>query len=85
MSTSEPIVGFSKVVFSYGHNEVLHKISFQLNRGEVIGLLGPNGAGKTTTLKVIAGLRPSRNGHRCRGRLLPHPQFLAQPKFLDAL
>ena len=56
MSVLEPIVAFTNVVFSYGRGEVLHSISFELNRGEVIGLLGPNGAVKTTTLKIIAGL-----------------------------
>jgi ABC-2 type transport system ATP-binding protein len=51
-----PVVEFSKVVFSYDRGEVLHEISFQLSRAEVVGLLGPNGAGKTTTLKIIAGI-----------------------------
>lgn len=31
-------------------------ISFQVNKGEIVGLLGPNGAGKTTTIKMICGL-----------------------------
>jgi ABC-2 type transport system ATP-binding protein len=51
-----PIVNFDKVVFCYDRAEVLHGVSFTLNKGEIVGLLGPNGAGKTTTLKIIAGI-----------------------------
>ncbi len=36
--------------------EVLHGVSFQACRGEVLGFLGPNGAGKSTTIKIILGL-----------------------------
>lgn len=47
-------------------------LSFQVERGQVLGLLGPNGAGKTTTLRMLMGLiRPSEGeilvfGHRIR-------------------
>ncbi|HLS35797.1 MAG TPA: ABC transporter ATP-binding protein [Bacillota bacterium] len=36
--------------------KAVHNISFDIQKGEIIGLLGPNGAGKTTTIKMICGL-----------------------------
>src|SRR5690606_27654129 len=35
---------------------VLDDLSFQVERGQVLGLLGPNGAGKTTTMRMLMGL-----------------------------
>ena len=42
---------------SYGTNQVLKKISFQVKKGEIFALLGINGAGKTTALECIEGIR----------------------------
>ena len=46
---------------SYGDEEALRGISFEIEEGEVFGLLGPNGAGKTTTVEILEGYR-SRDG-----------------------
>ncbi|WP_417409189.1 ABC transporter ATP-binding protein [Hoeflea sp.] len=40
---------------SFGAVRVLHDVSFDVNRGEVLGILGPNGAGKTTLFNMISG------------------------------
>jgi iron complex transport system ATP-binding protein len=38
---------------------VLHDVSFDVDRGTIVGVLGPNGSGKTTLVRIIAGmLRP---------------------------
>jgi len=39
----------------YGEQQVLDQISFEINKGEIVGLLGPNGAGKSTIMKIITG------------------------------
>ena len=41
---------------SYGGRPVVHDVSVDLARGEVVGLLGPNGAGKTTAFYMMIGL-----------------------------
>ena len=46
----------------------LDRISFQVQRGEIMGFLGPNGAGKTTTLRILTGLlEPTEGAVRVEG------------------
>ncbi len=46
----------------YGESHILHGVSFDIGRGELVTLLGRNGAGKTTTLKSIMGIVGKRSG-----------------------
>lgn len=44
----------------YGSINAVDGVSFEVNRGEILGFLGPNGAGKSTTMKMITGfIRPT--------------------------
>ena len=46
----------------YGDQAAVKDISFNVNRGEIVGFLGPNGAGKSTTMKVITGYISASSG-----------------------
>jgi lipopolysaccharide export system ATP-binding protein len=48
---------------AYGSRKVVHDVSVQVGKGEVVGLLGPNGAGKTTSFYMIVGLVRADGGH----------------------
>lgn len=37
----------------YGDQKALNKVSFTVNKGEIVGFLGPNGAGKSTMMKIL--------------------------------
>jgi branched-chain amino acid transport system ATP-binding protein len=55
----------------YGAINVLHGISIDVNKGELVAIVGSNGAGKTTTLATIVGLlRPSRGTIRFNGEAI---------------
>lgn len=47
---------------NYGAIRALHRVSCQVNQGEVVALIGANGAGKTTILNTISGIVPSISG-----------------------
>ena len=49
------IISAAEISKSYGTQEVLRDISFNVNEGDRIALIGVNGAGKTTLMKLIAG------------------------------
>ncbi|MCH8839337.1 MAG: ATP-binding cassette domain-containing protein, partial [Planctomycetes bacterium] len=61
-SISVQVVNGSGTPITYGDLTAIHEISFQVERGEVLGFLGPNGAGKTTTMRVLTGFLPPTSG-----------------------
>ena len=52
------IAAIRDVVKRYGSTIALDHVSFELQKGEILGLLGPNGAGKTTAIHALVGLLP---------------------------
>jgi ABC-2 type transport system ATP-binding protein len=53
----EPAVKVVDLRMRYSSATVLHGVTFEVARGEVVALLGPNGAGKTTTIEILEGFR----------------------------
>jgi ATP-binding cassette subfamily B protein len=57
------LLEFRNVHFAYpGGNEILHNISFKMERGKTYALVGPTGGGKTTTASIIARLYDPTQG-----------------------
>jgi ABC-2 type transport system ATP-binding protein len=61
------------------------QISFNVQRGEILGLLGPNGAGKTTTLRMLAGFLKPTSGRIQVGDYSIEDQLLEIKKILGYL
>ena len=54
-ATPEITLSARNLTRRFGKREVIHDLSLELKRGEVLGLLGHNGAGKSTTLQMLTG------------------------------
>ncbi len=46
----------------YGNQKALNTISFNINKGEIVGFLGPNGAGKSTMMKILTTFLSASEG-----------------------
>lgn len=55
-------ISLNKINKSYGYNNVLNNLSFDIKTNERVALIGSNGCGKSTTLKIIIGLESSDSG-----------------------
>ena len=55
-------VVFERVTKRYGGVTAVDRVSFRVERGDLVTLLGPSGCGKTTTLRMVAGLEPVSEG-----------------------
>ena len=58
----EQTVEFDNVSFSYGRENVLHGVSFSINKGDKIAIVGETGAGKSTIAKLILRFYLPTNG-----------------------
>lgn len=56
-------ISLNKINKSYGFNNVLNNLSFDVKTNERIALIGSNGCGKTTTLKIIMGIESYDSGN----------------------
>jgi len=57
-----PVLSVQKLSKIYGDLAAVDNLSFEIQRGEIVGLLGLNGAGKTTTINMILGVLEPTQG-----------------------
>lgn len=62
MILAGPAVEVKELTKRYGEHLAIDRISFTVNRGEIVALLGPNGAGKSTTMKILTCFMPATSG-----------------------
>ena len=66
---SDPILQINSISKHFDGLVALSKLSFNINRGQIVSLIGPNGAGKTTFFNLVSGIiKPSEGEVRFLGK-----------------
>ncbi len=73
------------LIKDYGNIRAVDDISFQVNKGDILGFLGPNGAGKSTTMKMLTGFLTATSGTARIGNHDIHEEPLAAKKLFGYL
>lgn len=56
------MIEVSELTKRYGPVTAIDKVSFKVEKGEILGFLGPNGAGKSTTMRILTGALGATSG-----------------------
>src|SRR5207247_3934162 len=56
------MISVKELTKKYARNIAVDHISFEVQKGEIVGFLGPNGAGKTTTMRMLTCFLPPTAG-----------------------
>jgi iron complex transport system ATP-binding protein len=62
LKMSEFEINLKDASLAYGDSEVVHRVSFGIERGAFIGLVGPNGSGKSTIIKSLSRILEPTHG-----------------------
>jgi len=78
-----PVVSLKNISLYYGKRQILDDISFDINKGEILGMLGSNGVGKSSIFNLITGLvNPSYGSIHLDGiKVNEYPIYLRTKKF----
>ena len=79
----ETIISLKNISLSFGNRKILDNVSFEINRGQILGMLGPNGVGKSTIFNLITGLiKPDYGKINFNGiNVIDYPVYMRTAKF----
>ena len=72
------ILSLKDISISFGDNQVIHNISYGLNKNEILGIVGESGSGKSVSSLAILGLLPRRISKITSGSIIYEDEDLTQ-------